>query len=63
MNTIFTFFNKKNTLKISIQGNNPHIVNPPNPKISKFGMPKQLTPKSQAKINLQFPQYPYLTIF
>ena len=25
-------------------------------------MPKKMTPKSQAKIKPQFPQYPYLTI-
>ena len=34
-----------------------------NPKILKIGMPKKLTPKSQAKIKPQFSQYSFLTIF
>ena len=29
----------------------------------KLGMPKKMTPKSQAKIKLPFPRYPFLTIF
>ena len=31
--------------------------------ILKFGMPKNMTPKSQVKIKLQSLQYPFLTIF
>ena len=34
-----------------------------NVKILKFGMPKKMTPKSQAKLKPLFPQYPFLTIF
>ena len=34
-----------------------------NLKISKFGMPKKLMPKPQAKIKPQFLQYPFLTLF
>ena len=33
---------------------------PPN---THFGMPKKMTPKSQAEIKPSFPQYPFLTIF
>ena len=31
--------------------------------MTKFGMPKKMTPKSQAKVKPSFPQYPFLTIF
>ena len=34
-----------------------------NRRMLKFGMPKNMTPKSQAKIKLQSLQYPFLTIF
>ena len=34
-----------------------------NLKILKFGMPKKITPKSQAKYKTLFLQYPFLTIF
>ena len=34
-----------------------------NLKILKIGIPKKITPKSQAKIKPSFPQNPFLTIF
>ena len=69
------FNQRKNPLKIGIQGNNLHIflwnlkiqikkkVFFQNLKILKFGMPKKITLKPQAKIKPQFPQYPFLAIF
>ena len=42
------FLIEKKPLKISIQGNNLHN-----------GMPKKMTPKSQAKIKLPFPIFNY----
>ena len=59
---------------MGIQGKNLHIFhetlksefkkeNFRNLKILKFGMPKKITPKSQAKNKTLFLQYPFLTIF
>ena len=59
---------------MGIQGNNLHIFlsnlkiwikkkKNGNLKILKLGMPKKITPKSQAKNKTPFPQYPFLTIF
>ena len=70
----FALFNLKKHLKIGLQENNQHIFLWnlkiwikkkifKNLKILKIGMPKKMTPKSQAKIKPQFPQYSILTIF
>ena len=65
---VFTLFNQKSPLKTDIQGNNLHIFLWHlkiwilrkklfrNLKISKLGMPKKMTPKSQAKNKTPFPQ-------
>ena len=34
-----------------------------NLKILKFGMPKKIMPKSQAKNKIPFPQYPFFNYF
>ena len=67
---VFTLFNQKIPLKIGIQANNLHlkiwILRKKlfrNLKILKLGMPKKMTPKSQAKNKTPFPQYPFFNYF
>ena len=70
----FTLFNKKTPKNRYTRKQSRHFSMTPlrpelkkiffrNLKILKFGLPKKMTPKSQAKIKPSFPQYPFLTIF
>ena len=71
----FRTFNQKRPLKMGIQENNLHIFlwylkiwiffkkYFRNLEILKFGVPKKITPKSQAKNKPPFLQYPFFSYF